>query len=98
MGAGDVKLLGALGAWLGPAEVFRVALFSGVIGGAIALAIALDRGYAREAIANISVLFTSWRIEGLRPIPQFTLCNRTRPRLAYALPIVAGAVVVIWLR
>src|SRR5688572_30840223 len=30
MGAGDVKLLGALGAWLGPVAVIWVALFSGI--------------------------------------------------------------------
>src|SRR3989442_6796607 len=33
MGAGDVKLLAAIGAWLGPADVFHVALYAGFAAG-----------------------------------------------------------------
>ena len=33
MGAGDVKLLAALGAWLGPRETLWLAAYSGVAGG-----------------------------------------------------------------
>ncbi len=35
---GDVKLLGALGAWLGPTNVLWLALYTGVAGGVMALA------------------------------------------------------------
>lgn len=37
MGAGDVKALAALGALLGPAPVFQVFLYAGLIGGGIAV-------------------------------------------------------------
>jgi len=37
MGAGDVKALGALGALLGPLDVFGVFLFSAVVGGGLSL-------------------------------------------------------------
>jgi prepilin peptidase CpaA len=37
MGAGDVKALAALGSLLGPTDIFQVFLFSGLIGGAMAL-------------------------------------------------------------
>jgi prepilin peptidase CpaA len=37
MGAGDVKALAALGALLGPGDIFQVFLFSALIGGAMAL-------------------------------------------------------------
>ncbi|MDA3971062.1 MAG: prepilin peptidase [Desulfobulbaceae bacterium] len=37
MGAGDVKALAALGALLGPGDIFQVFLFSGLIGGGMAL-------------------------------------------------------------
>src|SRR5262245_24901739 len=40
MGAGDVKLLGALGAWLGPRAVFHVALYASMAGGVFAVAVA----------------------------------------------------------
>src|SRR5262245_3967541 len=53
LGAGDVKLLGAIGAWLGPSIVIRVALYSAVAGGVFAIALALKRGYVRTAVRNI---------------------------------------------
>ena len=37
MGAGDVKLLAAMGAWLGPAAVCWVAIYGSVAGGVMAL-------------------------------------------------------------
>ena len=37
MGAGDVKALAALGALLGPGDIFQVFILSGLIGGAMAL-------------------------------------------------------------
>ena len=39
MGAGDVKLLAALGAWLGPALAVWVALFSLIAGGVLGLSL-----------------------------------------------------------
>src|SRR5690242_9497937 len=41
MGAGDVKLLGAVGACLGPAGALFTALYSVIAGGALALAVSL---------------------------------------------------------
>lgn len=42
-GAGDVKLLAALGTWLGPAGVVMAFLYSAIAGGALALAHAVRR-------------------------------------------------------
>src|SRR6476620_6600206 len=38
IGAGDVKLFAAAGAWLGPAATWRAALVSAALGGALAIA------------------------------------------------------------
>ena len=98
MGAGDVKLLGALGAWVGPAAVVWVALFACIAGGVIALIVAMFAGYLTRAFSNLWFLLMYWRIEGPRPVPELTLTTHKGPRLAYAVPVLAGLVLTLWLR
>ncbi len=98
LGAGDVKLLGALGAWLGPVDALWVALYTGVAGGVLAVGVALARGYLRKAFANIWLLLMHWRVAGVRSLHEVSLEGSAGPRLAYALPIFAGLVTTVWLR
>ena len=98
MGAGDVKLLAALGAWLGPSEVVYVGLYTSIAGGAIALMVALTRGYLKTAARNVWGLVCQWCLTGVRPVPSVTLEQGKGPRLADALPIFAGTVVTLWMR
>ena len=98
MGAGDVKLLAALGAWLGPRETFWVAIYASMAGGLMAVAVALGSGYLKTALQNVRNLTTYWALVGPRPVPGITLEESNAPRLAYALPIFAGTVVTVWLR
>jgi prepilin peptidase CpaA len=98
MGAGDVKLLAALGAWLGPGAAVWVALFSLIAGGVIGLAVALGYGYLWQAFANLQWMFQYWRSEGPRPVPEVTLATHKGPRLAYAVPVFAGLMVTLWLK
>ena len=44
MGAGDVKLLAAIGAWLGPVGALWTALYGAIAGGVLALFVAATRG------------------------------------------------------
>jgi prepilin peptidase CpaA len=97
MGAGDVKLLAALAAWLGPLDALYLAFFSSLAGGLAALVYALMRGYARQAVSNIWVMLMHWRVVGLRPVPGLTLRDGRAPRLAYAIPIAVGALCTLWL-
>jgi prepilin peptidase CpaA len=98
LGAGDVKLLGALGAWLGPSHAMWAGIFTTLSGGVMALFVAAASGYLREAWSNIGFILTSWRVLGVRPIPELTLASARGPRLAYAAPILLGTMVTIWLR
>ena len=98
LGGGDVKLLAALGAWIGAGDVVWVALYAGVAGGVMALAVSLHKGYLRQALNNVWLLLCHWRIAGLRALPDLTLESSTAPKLAYALPILCGMVMVAWLR
>jgi prepilin peptidase CpaA len=97
MGGGDVKLLAALGAWLGPYETLYLALYSGVAGGVLAVAVAFSRGYLRAALANILDMLRYWRASGIRPVPDFTLDTPHAPKLAYALPMFIGVMATLWL-
>jgi len=98
MGAGDVKLLGAIGAWLGPLNDLYLAVFTALAGGVCALVVVLVHGYLRQTFRNLWLLLTHWRVGGIRPLPELTLEHARGPRLAYAIPIAVGTVMTIWLR
>jgi len=98
MGAGDVKLLAAVGAWLGPGQVAMVALATSLVGGVMAIVVALAYGYLRKALTNIYLLLAHWRVMGVSPLPAITLEQASGPRLAYAFPIALGTVVTLCLK
>jgi prepilin peptidase CpaA len=98
LGAGDVKLLGALGAWLGVNDIVWVALYTGIAGGLFAVVVAGASGYLGQAIANVQMLLIHWKLNGIRPLTSMTLEEGRGPRLAYAVPILAGTVATLWLR
>lgn len=96
MGAGDVKLLGALGAWLGPLPAVWVALYGSIAGGVIAIVVSMWSGYLRRALTNLWSLVMFWRVVGIKPAPDLMLSSESGPRLAYAVPVLAGLVMTVW--
>lgn len=98
MGAGDVKLMAALGAWLGPTGAGWTALYAAIAGGVMAIVVALARGYLRTALGNIWTLLGFWRFAGIRPLDGVTLATSKSPRLPYALPIAVGLFTTLWFR
>jgi len=98
MGAGDVKLLAAMGAWLGPLTVLWAAFYAAVAGGALALAVALAHGYLGRAVRNVGYMLWYWRSVKAGPVPELTLADAKGPRLPYAVPISVGAMMALWLR
>lgn len=97
LGAGDVKLLACLGAWLGPESALWLALYAAMAGGVMGLIVALATGYLKQAVANVSLLFLFWQTEGIKPLPTLTLGDARGPRLPYALPIAAGVLTLYFL-
>ena len=98
LGGGDVKLLAAIGAWVGPSFAAWTAMYASLAGGAMGLIVAFARGYLWIAISNLWSMVSFWRVAGLKPYPGLTLDTAGGPRLAYAIPIAVGAMVTIWLR
>ena len=64
LGAGDVKLLGAIGAWLGPMNALWVGLYAGAAGGILAIFVALTKGYLIQAVGNVGVMLAYSRMNG----------------------------------
>ena len=58
-GAGDVKLMAAVGTLLGPDLTFRAFLYSAVAGGVFAVAVATHRGILATTLQDASRLVTS---------------------------------------
>ena len=98
IGGGDVKLLAALGAWLGPSMVLWVAAFAAIAGGVFALVVSAMHGYTRQAFTNVWGLLSYWRVMGVKTHPGLTLDATVAPRLPYALPMAAGLGITLWLR
>ena len=97
LGAGDVKLMACLGAWLGPAGAVWTALYGAMAGGVMAILTALASNYFRTAMRNTAELIMHFRTVGVRPHPVLALQHSSGPRLPYALPITAGAIAAMWL-
>ena len=57
LGAGDWKLMGALGAWVGPSRVVVVFLGTVLIAGAMAIVQMIRYGRVRETLRHVVVLF-----------------------------------------
>jgi len=98
IGGGDVKLLAAIGAWLGPVPTIWVALFTALAGGVLAILVSAYHGYTRQAFTNVWGLLAYWRVMGVRPHPSLTLESSGTPRLPYAIPMAAGLGLALWLK
>lgn len=61
MGAGDVKLMAAIGCWLGPWLTLLSFAAGAIIGGLIAVAMIYTSGRTVHAITNIQVILTKMR-------------------------------------
>jgi len=95
MGAGDTKLMAAVGAFLGPLQVAGAALLTFVAGGVLSLAAALCTGSLARVLGNLRLMGTvaaSGRAAGLslRDVS-------TTGRLPYAIAIAVGTALQVWL-
>jgi len=92
MGAGDVKLMAAVGAWLAWPQALIAVLASLVMGGAIALIVAMRRGLVRTAIANAGIMAQAAMARVAMPPVS------TGVRFPFALAVLAGSTLALWVR
>jgi prepilin peptidase CpaA len=98
MGAGDVKLMGAVGAVLGPKNVLNAFLFTGIVGGIYAIAVILLRFEASKKLLKrtIATLKTLLFTGNIILIPAVE--DEKPPKLCYGIAIAIGALITIWLK
>ena len=85
-GAGDVKLLAAVGAWLGPMHIGPAFLYTAIVGGVLAIAVARRRRRLAHTLEGAGKLITT-RAANVSEIEHPTADNR----FAYAPAIAAGS-------
>jgi len=87
MGAGDVKLTAAIGAFTGPADMVNVALFILLMGGALALVRMLWAGSSRRVLLNLQLMLLPVFAGGQR---RFDPATQSADRMPFAVAIAAG--------
>ena len=88
-GAGDVKLLAAAGALLGPTDTIYAFLYTAIAGGALALVVAVARRRLSQTLASTSALMSGSE-QARAEVDSTTSDNR----FAYAPAIAIGVVLV----
>jgi prepilin peptidase CpaA len=88
MGAGDVKLCAAIGAWIGPGQLLISLIFTGLAGGAMALTWALWGRFLKELF-----LHTGDLVFGSKERGEVTLSNPLRRKMPYAPAIAVGTLI-----
>ncbi|MHB8110706.1 MAG: A24 family peptidase [Syntrophorhabdaceae bacterium] len=92
MGAGDIKLMAAIGSLFGPKDILYAALFTAIAGGIYAIAVILVR-HNKQAVLRYKIMAKNLLFTG-----QLTHVEADTERLAplrYAVAIAAGALTVL---
>ena len=98
MGAGDVKALAALGAWLGPKSTFWLFLYMGVAGGVLALGLLCWRGLLWQKLRQAGVLVVNWILSQRFPAssPATSPAGADEPGIPYGVALATGMLIVFW--
>ena len=93
-GAGDVKLMGAVGAFLGAKGVFIAFLATSIVGGIYAIALLAFYGYLKEALKRyLAILKTFIFTQKFIYVPPSK--GEEKPKLRYGVAIALGTIISI---
>jgi prepilin peptidase CpaA len=101
MGAGDVKLLAAIGSLVGPSNAVMVLAATAISGGVLALLYVMFRRRVSATLRNVGSVLTFHCWYGLKAHPELNLDNPSALRMPYGLAIATGtlyAFLTIWRR
>jgi len=97
MGAGDVKLIAAVGCLAGLSNTAYLLVLTSLAGGAMGIVFALMRGRLKETLLNVGEITTHHRKSGLKPHPDLNVRNGSTLRLPYGVAIAAGSSITFYL-
>jgi prepilin peptidase CpaA len=101
MGAGDVKLLAAIGALTGPRQAFGVLIATAIFGGILAIIYAISKGRMVSTVKNVGSVLRFHAVSGMHSHPEVNLDNPAALRMPYGLAIALGTLYMctsIWWR
>jgi len=92
MGAGDVKFMAGVGAWLGPELALRALVVGGLAGGVMAVAVIAARGAWRQSGANIGLVMAKMSSGGTAfgEFASAQSLSGSTGALPYAIPLSVG--------
>ena len=98
MGAGDVKLMAAVGSVAGPLGWIVIFILTSLAGGVVALSLIAAKGRFRKTMDNILLILISFRHAHLpyKDNPQLDVRSTQGIRLPHAVMIAVGTLVAIW--
>jgi prepilin peptidase CpaA len=93
MGAGDVKLCAAIGAWIGPGQLMIALVLTGLAGGVMVLGWAIYAGFLKELFKGTGDLVFGWKNR-----TKATISDPLRRKMPYAPAIAIGTLMSFFAR
>jgi len=97
-GGGDVKLCAAIGAWVGPEQLFWSIFFTALAGGIMVLGWAAYSGFFKELFTSVGDLIFGGKQRGIELQPAMAHANPARRKMPYAPAIAIGTVLSFFAR
>ena len=98
MGAGDVKLMGAVGSFIGPKATFEAFLLIALFGGIYSIALIVTRREMFKGFFSEKIILLSNMVMLKQYIPLQAGISGQRPRLKYGMAIALGTIMYLILR
>jgi prepilin peptidase CpaA len=91
MGGGDMKLMAAVGAWVGSTQVMTLILAAALAGGTLAIGRIIFRNMLGETLRNTIRLISHCLTSGLQPHPELNVQSPGSQRVPFGVAIAVGA-------
>lgn len=92
MGGGDMKLMAAVGAWVGSAQVMTLILAAALAGGVLALGRIIFRNSLGSTMRNTARLLFYVLTSGPQPHPELNVQSAGSQRVPFGVAIAVGAI------